>query len=65
MPDRYRVQWTAHLRKFVELGFWSPAALESACSMFAVPKHNRLQACFVVNLKPRNENSIPLPSSRT
>ncbi|PRQ69741.1 hypothetical protein AAT19DRAFT_12726 [Rhodotorula toruloides] len=37
MPDRYRVQWTAHLRKFVESGFWSPAALDSACSMFAVP----------------------------
>ena len=62
MPDRYRVQWTAHLRKFVESGFWSPAALDSACSMFAVPKHDRSQARFVVNLKPRNENTVPLAS---
>ncbi|GAA5921900.1 hypothetical protein JCM5296_004390, partial [Sporobolomyces johnsonii] len=30
IPDRYKAQWTAHLRKFVESGFWSPAALESA-----------------------------------
>ncbi|GEM12715.1 hypothetical protein Rt10032_c24g6732 [Rhodotorula toruloides] len=62
MPDRYRVQWTAHLRKFIEAGFWSPAALDSACSMFAVPKHDRSQARFVVNLKPRNENTVALAS---
>ncbi|GAA5879539.1 hypothetical protein JCM16303_003243 [Sporobolomyces ruberrimus] len=37
IPDRFKAQWTSHLRKFVETGFWSPAALDSACSMFAVP----------------------------
>ncbi|GAA5881305.1 hypothetical protein JCM1840_002260 [Sporobolomyces johnsonii] len=62
IPDRYKAQWTAHLRKFVESGFWSPAALDSACSMFAVPKHDKSQARFVVNLKPRNENTVPLAS---
>ncbi|GAA5920190.1 hypothetical protein JCM5296_004335 [Sporobolomyces johnsonii] len=68
IPDRYKAQWTAHLRKFVESGFWSPAALESACSMFAVPKHDRSQARFVINLKPRNENTVrvatPLPDMK-
>ncbi|GAA5984564.1 hypothetical protein JCM11641_006551 [Rhodosporidiobolus odoratus] len=44
MPDRYKAQWTAHLRKFVDSGFWSPAALDSACAMFAVPKHDKTQA---------------------
>ncbi|GAA5980365.1 hypothetical protein JCM11641_001778 [Rhodosporidiobolus odoratus] len=62
MPDRYKAQWTAHLRKFVDGGFWSPAALDSACAMFAVPKHNKTQARFVVNLKPRNENTVKLAS---
>ena len=65
MPERFAAQWTAHLRKFVDSGFWSPVALDSACSMFAVPKHDRSQARFVVNLKPRNENTVrvasPLP----
>ncbi|GAA5918274.1 hypothetical protein JCM5296_006269 [Sporobolomyces johnsonii] len=68
IPDRYKAQWTAHLRKFVESGFWSPAALESACSMFAVPKHDKSQARFVINLKPRNENTVrvasPLPDMK-
>ena len=62
IPDRYNAQWTAQVRKFVEKGFWSPAALDSACSMFAVPKHDRSQARFVVNLKPRNDNTVPLGS---
>ncbi|GAA5988231.1 hypothetical protein JCM11641_002094 [Rhodosporidiobolus odoratus] len=62
IPERYKAQWTAHLRKFVETGFWSPTALDSACSMFAVPKHDKSQARFVVNLKPRNENMVPLAS---
>ncbi|GAA5920684.1 hypothetical protein JCM5296_000876, partial [Sporobolomyces johnsonii] len=30
--------------------------------MFAVPKHDKSQARFVVNLKPRNENTVPLAS---
>jgi hypothetical protein len=62
IPDRYAAQWTAHVRKFLEKGFWSPAALDSACAMFAVPKHDRTQARFVINLKPRNENTVPLGS---
>jgi hypothetical protein len=62
IPDRYSAQWTAQVCKFVEKGFWSPAALDSACSMFAVPKHDRTQARFVVNLKPRNDNTVPLGS---
>ncbi|GAA5888274.1 hypothetical protein JCM16303_007255 [Sporobolomyces ruberrimus] len=68
IPDRFKAQWTSHLRKFVETGFWSPAALDSACSMFAVPKHDKSQARFVINLKPRNENTIrvatPLPDMK-
>lgn len=40
MADRYKAQFTAHVRKFVSSGFWSPAALDSACSLFAVPKHD-------------------------
>ncbi|GAA5857698.1 hypothetical protein JCM9279_006409 [Rhodotorula babjevae] len=62
MPERFSAQWTAHLRNFVDSGFWSPVALNSACSMFAVPKHDRSQARFVVNLKPRNENTVALAS---
>ncbi|GAA5982777.1 hypothetical protein JCM11641_007785, partial [Rhodosporidiobolus odoratus] len=62
IPDRYAAQWSAHLRKFVETGFWSPAALDSACAMFAVPKHDKSQARFVINLKPRNDNTAKLAS---
>ncbi|GAA5994424.1 hypothetical protein JCM11641_001062 [Rhodosporidiobolus odoratus] len=58
MPDRYAKQWSAHLLRFVETGYWSPRALESACSMFAVPKHDPSQARFVINLKPRNANTV-------
>lgn len=68
MPDRYKEQWAAHANKFVESGWWSPQALESACAMFAVPKHDRSQARFVINLKPRNANTrkmhTPLPDMR-
>ncbi|GAA5985975.1 hypothetical protein JCM11641_004887, partial [Rhodosporidiobolus odoratus] len=68
MPDRYAKQWSAHLLKFVETGYWSPRALESACSMFAVPKHDPSQARFVINLKPRNTNTVqtasPIPDMR-
>ncbi|GAA5875076.1 hypothetical protein JCM1840_001758 [Sporobolomyces johnsonii] len=68
MPDRYAKQWTAHLLKFVETGYWSPKALESACSMFAVPKHDPTEARFVINLKPRNANTVrtasPIPDMR-
>ncbi|GAA5883412.1 hypothetical protein JCM1840_000196 [Sporobolomyces johnsonii] len=62
IPGRYAAQWSAHLRKFVESGFWSPAALDSACAMFAVPKHDKSQARFVVNLKPRNDNTVKMTS---
>ncbi|GAA5978443.1 hypothetical protein JCM11641_007947 [Rhodosporidiobolus odoratus] len=65
IPARYDQQWRAHVRKFVETGYWAPEALESACSMFAVPKHDRSQARFVINLKPRNANTCkrlsPIP----
>jgi hypothetical protein len=61
-PDRYAEQWSAHLRKFVSTGFWSPAALDSACSLFAVPKHDKTKARFVVNLKPRNDNTVKMVS---
>ena len=65
MPDRYKEQFRAHTRAFVSHGFWSPASVDSACAMFAVPKHDKSQARFVINLKPRNLNtkkfSTPLP----
>ncbi|GAA5973564.1 hypothetical protein JCM11641_007123 [Rhodosporidiobolus odoratus] len=68
MSDRYAKQWTAHLLKFVETGYWSPQALDSACSMFAVPKHDPSQARFVIDLKPRNANTVrtasPIPDMR-
>jgi hypothetical protein len=68
MPDKFKKQWTAHLLKFVENGYWCPAALESRCSMFAVPQHDHTQARFVINLKPRNANSVrtasPIPAMR-
>ncbi|GAA5825093.1 hypothetical protein JCM10212_000157, partial [Sporobolomyces blumeae] len=68
LPARYEQQWTAHLRKFVETGYWSPAALDSACAMFAVPKHDKTKARFVINLKPRNSATrrrvSPIPEMR-
>jgi hypothetical protein len=69
IPDRYKEQFAAHLNKYVESGQWSPQALESACAMFAIPKHDRTQGRFVVNLKPRNANTrkmqTPLPDMRS
>lgn len=68
MPDRYKEQFADQVRKFVSTGFWSPAALDSACSLFAVPKADRSKARFVVNLKPRNLNTVrmasPIPDMR-
>ena len=68
MPTRYEKQWAAHLRKFVDTGYWSPEALDSACAMFAVPKHDKTQARFVINLKPRNQRTTrrvsPIPDMR-
>jgi hypothetical protein len=63
IPDRYKAQFAAHASKFVGSGWWSPAALESACAMFAVPKHDKSQARFVINLKPRNANTRKMTSS--
>jgi hypothetical protein len=63
IPDRYKAQFAAHASKFVSSGWWSPAALESACAMFAVPKHDKSEARFVVNLKPRNANTRKMTSS--
>jgi hypothetical protein len=69
IPDRYKEQFAAHVNKYVESGQWSPQALESACAMFAIPKHDRTQGRFVVNLKPRNANTrkmqTPLPDMRS
>lgn len=69
MPDKYKDQFAAHANKFIETGWWVPAALESACSIFAVPKHETSQARFVINLKPRNANTrkmnTPLPDMRS
>ncbi|GAA5913702.1 hypothetical protein JCM5296_000007 [Sporobolomyces johnsonii] len=62
IPGRYAAQWSVDLRKFVKMGFWSPAALDSACAMFVVPKHNKSQAQFVINLKPRNNNTVKMKS---
>ncbi|TNY19688.1 hypothetical protein DMC30DRAFT_441823, partial [Rhodotorula diobovata] len=62
IPDCYATQWTAHVHKFVSSGFWVPAALESACSLISVPKHNCTQAQFVINPCPRNENTTKMAS---
>ncbi|GAA5972077.1 hypothetical protein JCM11641_002485 [Rhodosporidiobolus odoratus] len=57
LPTRYVQKFRAQLHKFVETGYWAPAAIDSACSMFAVPKHGPSQGRFVINLRPRNENT--------
>ncbi|GAA5986982.1 hypothetical protein JCM11641_002275 [Rhodosporidiobolus odoratus] len=62
IPDRFAAQWSVHLRTSVETGFWSPAALDLACAMLAVPKHDKSQAWFVINLKPRDNNTAKLAS---
>ncbi|GAA5879053.1 hypothetical protein JCM16303_001282 [Sporobolomyces ruberrimus] len=68
IPARYERQWSAHLRKFVDIGYWSPTALDSACAMFAIPKHDKTSARFVINLKPRNASTrrraSPIPNMR-
>lgn len=59
------------MRKFTGSGFWSHKVLESACLMFAVPKHNQTQAHFLINLEPQNENTVkvkvgsPIPDMKT
>jgi len=68
IPARYEKQWHAHTRLFVESGYWSPEALDSACAMFAIPKHDKSEARFVINLKPRNQRTVrrvsPIPDMR-
>ncbi|GAA6001491.1 hypothetical protein JCM5350_002153, partial [Sporobolomyces pararoseus] len=68
MPARFEKQWSAHVRQFVETGYWSPQALDSACAMFAIPKHDKSEARFVINLKPRNQRTVrrvsPIPDMR-
>lgn len=63
--DKWKSQYAAHFNHFTETGYFSPEALESACSVFAVPKSDPTQARFVINLKPRNANTrkmhTPLP----
>ncbi|GAA6021407.1 hypothetical protein JCM10207_004723 [Rhodosporidiobolus poonsookiae] len=54
IPARYDKQWRAHVLKFVETGYWAPEALDSACFMFAVPKHDPSQGRFVINLHFKN-----------
>ena len=69
MPNKYSHQWAAHRELYVSSGRWSPAALDSACAMFAIPKKDPGEARFVVNLKPRNANTVkmhtPLPDMRS
>ena len=69
MPNKYSRQWAAHRELYVSSGRWSPAALDSACAMFAIPKKDPGEARFVVNLKPRNANTVkmhtPLPDMRS
>ncbi|GAA5981118.1 hypothetical protein JCM11641_003119 [Rhodosporidiobolus odoratus] len=68
IPARYDKQWRAHVLEFKETGYWSPLALESACSMFSVPKHDPSEARFVINLKPRKANTrkriSPIPDMK-
>ncbi|GAA5980370.1 hypothetical protein JCM11641_001779 [Rhodosporidiobolus odoratus] len=68
IPARYDKQWRAHVLKFKETGYWSPLALDSACSMFSVPKHESSEARSVINLKPRNANTrkriSPIPDMK-
>jgi hypothetical protein len=69
MPDKYRAQWVEHVDAYVKNGWWNPGSLDSACALFAIPKKEPGTACFVVNLKPRNVNTLkmhtPIPDMRT
>lgn len=69
MPNRFTTQWLAHRQLYVSSGRWSPAALDSACAMFAIPKKDPAEARFVINLKPRNANTVkmhtPIPDMRS
>ncbi|GAA5926219.1 hypothetical protein JCM10213_007402 [Rhodosporidiobolus nylandii] len=68
IPARYIQQFRAQVTKFMETGYWCPKAIDSACSMFSVPKHDPSQGRFVVNLRPRNENTVkrisPIPDMK-
>jgi len=68
IPLKYQTQWRAHVLKFVETGYWSREALDSACAVFAVPKHDPSQGRFVVNLQARNNNTVkrlsPIPDMK-
>jgi len=65
MADKFKPQLSSQLNLWSESGLWNPAALESACALFAVPKPGSQEARFVINLKPRNANTrkmhTPLP----
>jgi hypothetical protein len=69
MPDKYRAQWVEHVDAYVKNGWWNLGSLDSACALFAIPKKEPGTARFVVNLKPRNANTLkmhtPIPDMRT
>jgi hypothetical protein len=68
IPLKYEKQWRAHVLNFVETGYWSRQALDSACAVFAVPKHDPSLGRFVVNLQARNKNTVkrlsPIPDMK-
>ncbi|GAA6000903.1 hypothetical protein JCM5350_003693, partial [Sporobolomyces pararoseus] len=68
IPLKYEKQWRAHVLNFVETGYWSREALDSACAVFAVPKHDPSLGRFVVNLQARNKNTVkrlsPIPDMK-
>jgi hypothetical protein len=69
MPDKYHVQWVEHVNAYVKNSWWNLGSLDSACALFAILKKEPGTARFVVNLKPRNANTLkmhtPIPDMRT
>jgi hypothetical protein len=68
-PDKYRAQWVEHVDAYVKNSWWNLGSLDSACALFTIPKKEPRTARFVVNLKPRNVNTLkmhtPIPDMRT
>jgi hypothetical protein len=60
MPYKYPTQWVEHVDAYVKNGWWNPGSLDSALALFVIPKKEPGTACFVVNLKPRNVNTLKM-----
>ena len=70
MPNKYSKQWGLLIASSTSRADdGAPRLWTLLCAMFAIPKKDPGEACFVVNLKPRNVNTVkmhtPLPDMRS